>query len=269
MTPRPVTSLDIAPNAPAQQTRRGPIGLSGRALTVDDVVDAAVHHRRVALDSAARVAVNRARAVVERCAASEQPVYGVTTGVGSLIERRVRAADMREFQRNLLRSHACGIGQALSVAETRAVMVLRANSLAKGCSGVRACVIDRICELLNRDVHPRIPSQGSVGASGDLAPLAHLALVVIGEGQVHPSRAAAADTSDPRWVPAARALRLAGLAALPLEAKEALSLMNGTQAMLGIGVLALHAASRLVDSADAVGALSVVALRGSAEPFDA
>ncbi len=167
---------------------------------------------------------------------------------------------IRELQVNLVRSHAFGVGTPLPVAETRAMMLLRANSLAKGHSGVRAAVIDTLCEMLNRGVTPLIPSQGSVGASGDLAPLAHLALALIGEGECY-------DEMGARF-PAAEALKRAQIKPLVLEAKEAISLINGTQAMLAVGTLALLAAETLVDTADVLGGLSCDALKGTDAAFD-
>ncbi len=167
---------------------------------------------------------------------------------------------IRELQINLVRSHAVGVGEPLSVAETRAMMLLRANSLSKGHSGVRAVVIDTICEMLNRGVTPMVPSQGSVGASGDLAPLAHLALALVGEGECLDEKGAR--------IPAADAMRRAQIKPLVLEAKEAVSLINGTQAMLAVGILALLAAEILADTADVIGALSLDALRGTDVAFD-
>ena len=151
--------------------------------------------------------------------------YAITTGVGKLSDVRIAGEQIRELQVNLVRSHAVGVGDPLSVAETRAMMLLRANSLSKGHSGVRSAVIDTICEMLNRGVTPMVPSQGSVGASGDLAPLGHLALALIGEGECLDDKGAR--------IPAADAMRRAQVKPLVLEAKEAVSLINGTQAMLG------------------------------------
>jgi histidine ammonia-lyase len=180
--------------------------------------------------------------------------------VGKLSDVRIAGDQIRELQVNLVRSHSVGVGDPLSLPETRAMMLLRANSLAKGYSGVRAVVIDTLCEMLNRRVTPLVPSQGSVGASGDLAPLAHLALALIGEGECLDEKAAR--------IPGADALRRAQIKPLVLEAKEAVSLINGTQAMLAVGTLALLAAETLVDSADVIGALTLDALRGTDVAFD-
>jgi histidine ammonia-lyase len=180
--------------------------------------------------------------------------------VGQLSDVRIAGDQIRELQVNLVRSHAAGVGEPLSVAETRAMMLLRANSLAKGCSGVRPVVIDTLCEFLNRGVTPMVPSQGSVGASGDLAPLAHLALALIGEGECIDDKGAR--------IAAADALQRAQIKPLVLEAKEAISLINGTQGMLAVGTLALLAAEILVDTADVLGALCCDALKGTDVAFD-
>jgi histidine ammonia-lyase len=234
--------------------------ISGKDLTLEAVRDVAVERRPVLLDPDAREAVDRSRAVVDALVAENRVSYAITTGVGKLADVRIAGDQIRELQLNLVRSHAGGIGEPLSAAETRAMMLLRANSLSKGHSGVRGAVIDTICEMLNRGVTPMVPSQGSVGASGDLAPLAHLALALIGEGEC-------LDEKGLR-IPAADAMRRAQIKPLVLEAKEAVSLINGTQAMLAVGVLALLAAEILADTADVIGALSLDALRGTDVAFD-
>ena len=234
--------------------------ISGRDLTLEAVREVAVDRRPVLLDPDAREAVDRARAVVDALVAENRVSYAITTGVGKLADVRIAGDQIRELQLNLVRSHSGGIGEPLSAAETRAMMLLRANSLSKGHSGVRGAVIDTICEMLNRGVTPMVPSQGSVGASGDLAPLAHLALALIGEGEC-------LDEKGVR-IPAANAMRSAQIKPLVLEAKEAVSLINGTQAMLAVGTLALLAAEILADTADVIGALSLDALRGTDVAFD-
>lgn len=234
--------------------------INGRDLTLEAVQEVAVEHRPVLLDPDAREAVDRARAVVDELVAEDRVSYAITTGVGKLADVRIAGDQIRELQVNLVRSHAGGIGEPLSAAETRAMMLLRANSLSKGHSGVRGAVIDTICEMLNRGVTPMVPSQGSVGASGDLAPLAHLALALIGEGECREEKGTR--------VPAADAMRRAQIKPLVLEAKEAVSLINGTQAMLAVGILALLAAEILADTADVIGALSLDALRGTDVAFD-
>src|SRR3989442_8495201 len=186
--------------------------INGNDLTLDAVREVAVERRPVLLDPDAREAVGRARAVVDTLVANNKISYAITTGVGKLSDVRIAGEQIRELQVNLVRSHAVGVGDPLAISETRAMMLLRANSLSKGHSGVRAVIIDTICELLNRGVTPFVPSQGSVGASGDLAPLAHLALSLIGEGECL--------SEDGKRCPSAEALQRAGIKSLALEAKE-------------------------------------------------
>ncbi len=234
--------------------------LNGNDLTLEAVREVAVTRRPALLAPDAREAVNRARAVVDALVANNKVSYAITTGVGKLSDVRIAGDQIRELQVNLVRSHAVGVGDPLSIPETRAMMLLRANSLSKGNSGVRAATIDTICEMLNRGVTPVVPSQGSVGASGDLAPLAHLALALIGEGEC-------CDESGKR-VATPEALKRGQIKPLVLEAKEAVSLINGTQAMLAVGTLCLLAAEVLVDSADVIGAMSCDALQGTNVAFD-
>jgi histidine ammonia-lyase len=234
--------------------------INGNDLTLEAVREVAAERRPVLLSADAREAVDRARAVVDEIVASNKVAYAITTGVGKLSDVRIAGDQIRELQVNLVRSHAAGVGEPLSVAETRAMMLLRANSLAKGFSGVRAVVIDTLCEMLNRGVTPFVPSQGSVGASGDLAPLAHLALALIGEGECR-------DASGAR-IPSSDALKRAQIKPLVLEAKESISLINGTQGMLAVGTLALLAAETLVDSADVLGGMCCDALKGTDAAFD-
>ena len=236
-----------------------PILLDGEGLTLADVERVARDGESAALDPAARPKVLAARAVIERALAAERKIYGVSTGFGPLSDVFVSGADRDALQANLLRSHALGTGGPIGMAETRATILLRANVLAKGCSGVRTEVIDLLCDLLNRRVHPVIPERGSVGASGDLAPLAHLALVLIGEGEA---------VYDAQRLPGAEALRRAGLTPVALKAKEGLALINGTCGLTGIGALAWVRAARLVKLADVAGAMTLEALRGSFVPFD-
>src|SRR5579884_2623059 len=234
--------------------------INGNDLTLEAVREVAVDGRSVLLAPDARERVDRARSVVEDIVKGNRVSYAITTGVGKLSDVRIAAEQIRELQVNLVRSHAVGVGDPLSKAETRAMMVLRANSLAKGHSGVRALVIDTLCEMLNRGVTPYVPSQGSVGASGDLAPLAHLALALMGEGEC-------LDGNGNR-VPSAEALKRAEIKPVIVEAKEAVSLINGTQAMLALGTLALLGAETLVDSADVIGAMTLDALHGTDVAFD-
>jgi histidine ammonia-lyase len=234
--------------------------ISGNDLTLEAVREVALERRPVLLSADAREGVDRARAVVDEIVASNKLAYAITTGVGKLSDVRIVGDQIRELQVNLVRSHAAGVGEPLSVAETRAMMLLRANSLAKGYSGVRGIVIDTLCEMLNRGVTPFVPSQGSVGASGDLAPLAHLALALIGEGEC-------VDPSGKRFS-SADVIKQAQIKPLVLESKESISLINGTQGMLGVGTLALLAAETLVDSADVLGGLCCDALKGTDAAFD-
>ncbi len=234
--------------------------INGNDLTLEEVREVAAERRPVLLSADAREGVDRSRAVVDEIAASDKLAYAITTGVGKLSDVRIAGDQIRELQINLVRSHAAGVGEPLAAAETRAMMLLRANSLAKGFSGVRAVVIDTLCEMLNRGVTPFVPSQGSVGASGDLAPLAHLALAMIGEGEC-------LDAAGKRIV-SADALKQSQIKPLVLQAKESISLINGTQGMLAVGTLALLAAEILVDSADVLGGLCCDALKGTDAAFD-
>jgi histidine ammonia-lyase len=236
--------------------------INGNDLTLEDVgeISDIQKRRAVLLSPDARSLVERARAVVDEIVSTGKVAYAITTGVGKLSDVRIAPDQIRELQVNLVRSHAVGVGEPLSAPETRAMMLLRANSLAKGNSGVRSLVIDTLCEALNHGVTPVIPSQGSVGASGDLAPLAHLALALTGEGECF-------DENGNR-IPSSEALERAQIKTLVLESKESISLINGTQAMLAVGTLALLAAETLVDSADVLGGLSCDALKGTDTAFD-
>ncbi|MEJ2679569.1 MAG: histidine ammonia-lyase [Gemmatimonadota bacterium] len=213
----------------------------------------------VRLAAAARPRVQAARDIVEAAVAKGRVVYGLTTGFGALSDVVIPADRIQELQHNLIRSHAAGVGDPLSEAETRAIMLLRANVLALGHSGVRPVVIERLLALLNRRVHPVIPERGSVGASGDLAPLSHLALVLLGEGEA---------VYDGERMPGGVALERAGIEPLVLEAKEGLALNNGTQVQTGIGALTLLAAERAVETAEVAGSMSLEGLRGTPDAFD-
>jgi histidine ammonia-lyase len=234
--------------------------IDGDQLTLEQLYAGVFDRAEVELSAGARERMEASRAVVERLIDSNAAVYGVNTGFGKMASVRISRDQIRQLQVNLVRSHACGVGAPLSEAETRAMLVLRANAIAKGFSGVRPVVAETLCAMLNRGVHPVIPSQGSVGASGDLAPLAHLAQVAIGEGNA---------IYEGRKVSGAEAMRSAGIAPLALEAKEGLALLNGTQAMLALLALALREAETAVDTADVATALSLDALRGSPAAFDA
>src|SRR5512136_2996746 len=236
-----------------------PVLLDGDHLTLSQVAQVARGGAAAALAPAARPKVVAARRVIESALVAERKIYGVSTGFGPLSDVFIGGADRDALQANLLRSHALGTGSPIGEAETRATILLRANVLAKGHSGVRPEVIDLLCELLNRRVHPVIPERGSVGASGDLAPLAHLSLVLIGEGEA---------VCAGERLPGAEALRRAGLAPLVLKAKEGLALINGTCGLSAIGALAYARSVRLVQLADIAGAMTLEALRGSFVPFD-
>jgi histidine ammonia-lyase len=234
------------------------VELTGNDLTLEELYAVVFEGVEATLAAGARPKVDASREVIERAMRSEAAVYGVNTGFGKMASTRISLGEIRALQTNLVRSHACGIGAPLSECETRAMMLLRANALAKGFSGVRPVVVETLCGMLSRGVHPVIPSKGSVGASGDLAPLAHLAEVVIGEGEAF---------YKGRTMPGWEAMKHAGIAPVALEAKEGLALLNGTQGMQALLALALRAAETLVDTADVAAALSLDALRGSPTAF--
>jgi histidine ammonia-lyase len=234
--------------------------LDGGPVSVEAVEAVARHDAEVALAPGARRALADARAFVERLAASSEPIYGITTGVGKLKDVVIPPGERAALQRNLVLSHAGGVGAPLAEEDVRAIMLLLAASLARGASGVRPVVVETLVACLNRRVHPVVLEQGSVGASGDLAPLAHVAACLIGEGEAW---------LDGRQVPSRRALARAGLVPLVLEAKEGLALLNGTHLMAGLGALAVSDALRLVRTADVAGAMSLEALMGSNAAFDA
>jgi histidine ammonia-lyase len=236
-----------------------PVLVDGRTLGIAGVEAVARHDATVTLDPLARDKVSEARQVVEDILDSDEVVYGINTGFGKLAEVRISSDQLEQLQLNLLRSHACGVGDEFPEDVVRAMLLLRANVLATGHAGCRPLVVERILELLEAGIHPIVPSQGSVGASGDLAPLAHLALVLVGEGEaiVNGERM----TGD-------EALATAGLAPLHLEAKEGLALINGTQASAAVGALALADSRRLLDGADVVCALTLDAMAGTDAAFD-
>jgi histidine ammonia-lyase len=236
-----------------------PLLLAGQPLSLDEISQVALEGRAVALDPAALPRIRESRAVVDGLLARGETAYGVNTGFGKLSDVRIEPGEVQALQRNLVRSHACGIGEPLPEAEVRAMLLLRANVLAKGFSGVRPELLELLLALLNRGIHPVIPSRGSVGASGDLAPLAHLALAMMGEGLV---------LMEGRQIPAAMAMLKTGLRPLVLEAKEGLALLNGTQAITAVGTLALARALRVVELADLAGAMTLEALKGTPTPFD-
>jgi histidine ammonia-lyase len=232
--------------------------LNGSSLTLEDIVAIADRGERITLAPDAAARVRAARAIVDAHADGEAAVYGVNTGFGSFAEVKIPPNALEALQRNLVRSHAAGVGDPLPVRAVRAAMALRANVLAKGFSGVRLETLETLITLLNTDIHPVVPSRGSVGASGDLAPLAHIALVLMGEGW----------TSVGSGLDGGTALSAAGIAPVRLAAKEGLALINGTQPSTAILALALAGAEQLARAADIAAALSIDALRGSIHPFD-
>ncbi|HUQ04906.1 MAG TPA: histidine ammonia-lyase [Kofleriaceae bacterium] len=238
------------------------LSLGDAPLTLEDIAAVARGDRPVRLGESARAAMSRARAMIDDVVArgdAAPAVYGVNTGFGALAEVRISAGEVRQLQQNLVRSHAAGVGAPLPRDATRAMMLLRAQVLATGRSGARAEVCDRLCEMLARGVHPLVPRRGSVGASGDLAPLAHLALGLTGEGEVE---------HDGKTVPAAFGLAAAGLQPMALEAKEGLTLLNGTQHMTALGSLTVLDAEDTCRIADLAGAISLEALKGTVRAFD-
>jgi histidine ammonia-lyase len=238
------------------------VTLDGESLSLEqfDAVTRPNGASRVDLGETAKGQVRASRAVIERAIGSGAVVYGVNTGFGNLANVRIPTSDLETLQERLVLSHAAGMGDPLPDEAVRGMLLLRANTLAKGHSGVRLELVQFLLELLNRDLLPVVPSRGSVGASGDLAPLAHLALPVLGRGRLR---------SDGRIVPASEGLAAAGLAPLRLAPREGLALVNGTQAMTSLVALAALAARRLVRLADLAGALSTDALRGADTAFDA
>ncbi len=233
--------------------------LKGEQISLGELAAVAVAGETVHISSVVRPRVLASRKIIEEIVAREEVVYGVNTGFGKLSDVRIPQGDLRQLQLNLVRSHACGIGNPLSIPEVRAMMLLRANVLALGFSGIRFEIIEMLCQMLNRGVHPVVPEKGSVGASGDLAPLAHLALSLIGEGEAF---------SEGERMASSDALRRMKLEPALLEAKEGLALLNGTQAMHAVGGLAILRAKRLSRVADVSGAMSLEALTGTPAAFD-
>jgi histidine ammonia-lyase len=233
--------------------------LNGNTLTIEDLGAVALDETPVAVSDDAVQRMTQSRKIIEEILNSEKTVYGVNTGFGKLSEVRIAANQLNELQLNLIRSHSAGVGEPFGIPETRAIMLLRANVLAKGFSGIRPKVVQLLVEMLNKKVHPIIPSKGSVGASGDLAPLAHLALVLIGEGNA---------ISGSQILPGRMALSGKGLNPVVLQAKEGLALINGTQVMTAVGALCALQLERLCKAADIAGALSADVMKGTDTAFD-
>jgi histidine ammonia-lyase len=232
---------------------------NGQPLTLPEIAGVAYGREIVHVSSSAHPRILASRKIIDDIVARDAVVYGVNTGFGKLADVRIEREELRHLQLNLVRSHACGIGPPLSEPEVRAMMLLRANVLTLGFSGVRSEIIEMLCEMLNRGVHPVIPEKGSVGASGDLAPLAHLALGLIGEGE---------SFFDGERMHSSEALQRAGLKPIELQAKEGLALLNGTQAMHAVGGLSILRAQRLTNVADIAGAVTLEGLRDTPTAFD-
>ncbi len=237
------------------------VAIDGNKLTLDEVVQVARNAEvQVRLSAGAKARINRSRQAVETFLAQGERVYGITTGFGALKDHFISPEHRRELQRNMIMSHAVGVGDPLPQEVVRAMLLIRANALAKGYSGLRLSVVEALLGLLNRGVYPIIPAKGSVGSSGDLAPLAHLTLTLIGLGEA---------VYRGERMAGAQALALAGLEPVTLEAKEGLALINGTTAMTAIAALAVHDAENLAQAADVAGAMSLEAMRGVPQAFDA
>jgi histidine ammonia-lyase len=234
--------------------------ISGRRLTLEEISLAANSPQKLTLSATARERMAWSRSVVEQVLSEGRTVYGINTGFGKLSDVRIPPSEIETLQLNLVRSHACGVGRPLSEAETRAMMLLRANVLAVGYSGCRVEVVGTLLSMIEGGVLPRVPEKGSVGASGDLAPLAHLALAIIGEG-ISQYRG--------EWMDSGTALSAAQINPLRLQAKEGLALLNGTQAMMAVGALALLRAERVTSLADLAGVMTLEALRDTPAAYDA
>jgi len=235
------------------------LGIGDQPLGIDDIVRVARDHERVELTASALAKLAASRAVVDQVVQSEKPVYGINTGFGEFTRVHIPQADRERLQRNLVLSHCTGVGERLPEDVVRAMMLLRVNSLSFGYSGIRPQVVQALVDILNADIYPVVPCKGSVGASGDLAPLAHLAAVILGDGFV---------VVDGREVPAAPVLDAVGIKPVSLAAKEGLALINGTQVMCAIAALVCYDARRLMKVADIAAALSLEALRGTRAAFD-
>jgi histidine ammonia-lyase len=241
-----------------------PVVLDGRSLTIEDVIAVAAHHERVEVQDAVMARLAKARALVDEMAAGDEPHYGINTGFGALAEKKIPKDKVALLQQNLIESHAVGTGEPMPMPVARALLLLRAQTLAVGHSGCRPEILAALVALLNSGAAPYVPKKGSVGASGDLAPLAHTTLLLLGQGDAFVRTA----TGQAQKVSAAEALSRAGLGPITLQAKEGLALINGTQAMVATGLFALHAAERCARLADLIGAMSCDALQGTDRAFD-
>ena len=232
--------------------------IDGHNLKISDVIDVARNRRRVEISKEAIEKIKKSRGIIEEIIREGKPVYGVNTGIGELENVRISRNEIKKLQENLIRSHACGVGEALEEEIVRGIMLLRLNSLAKGYSGVRCEVIEKIAEALNKDFYPFVPSQGSVGASGDLVPLAHIALALAGEGEAF---------YNGKREKAEKVLKELNIEPLKLEAKEGLALINGTQFMSSIACFAVHDLHNLLKNAQIAGVMSLEALKGTDQAF--
>jgi histidine ammonia-lyase len=235
------------------------IFINGQDLTLEQIVQVSRQYQQVALEEAAKKRVLKSREIVDGIVRENKVVYGITTGFGIFSQVNISADDCKKLQRNLILSHACGAGKFLPTDAVRAIMLLRANALSKGFSGIRLSTLETLIDMLNKEVHPLIPEKGSLGASGDLVPLAHMILPMIGEGKAE---------YKGKVMPGAEAMKLAGIPIVELVEKEGLALINGTQAMTGIGALAVYDAIELVKTGDIASALTIEALRGIKDAFD-
>ena len=235
------------------------VTLDGEHLTLEDVLEVAEGRAKVKISPSVAKKVRRSRDFIEKALRQGEKIYGVTTGFGMLSDQLIDRSQIEDLQRNLIRSHSVGVGPFFDEVTTRAITLLRANVIAMGYSGVRMEVLKRLVEMINKGVHPLVPEQGSVGASGDLAPLAHLSSVLIGEGEA---------TFRGKVMPGEKAMERARIPILTLKAKEGLALVNGTQVMTAVGLLALLRAERLCKVADIVGACTLDALKGTLSAFD-
>lgn len=236
------------------------VNINGKSITFEKVVQVALSAEKVTLDPAAKKNVVATRNAIEKAVNNKEVIYGVTTGFGAFKNTAISGSDVKKLQENLILSHSVGVGNPFEESVVRGIMFLMANYLSKGHSGVRPIVIETLIEMLNKKVHPLVPQQGSVGSSGDLAPSAHVILVLLGKGEaIYKGEVMSGE----------EALKKAGIKAIALEAKEGLALINNTAAMTANGVLALHEAKKLTDLADVSGSLSAEALRATRKAFDA
>jgi histidine ammonia-lyase len=233
--------------------------IDGEHLSLEDVINVARHYYEVAIDKSVLENIENSRKIVEKFAEEEKVIYGITTGFGELCNVFISNDKTEKLQKNLIRSHACGIGDPLDIETVRAIMLLRANSLVKGFSGIRLSTIQSLIDMINKKVHPIIPEKGSLGASGDLAPLAHMVLPMIGEGEAY---------YEGKRLNGKEAMKLAGIDTINLVAKEGLALINGTQVMTAIGALSIYDSIELLKTADIISSLSFEALNGVIEAFD-